>query len=260
MEIKKLKSTEDKLIFEISPINAALANTLRRLMLVEVPTLAIQKVNFIKNTSPLYDEIIAHRLGLIPLKTDLKSYNLQGECKCKGKGCALCELKFKLKAEGPGYVYSSELKSKDPKCVPAYKDMPITYLNKGQKLELESTAVLDKGKKHIKFSPGLIYYKAYPVFEIDNIANIKEVIESCPRVLLKEQNKKVIVTDIEKCDLCESCVDASNKKIKIIPSKEKFIFYIESWGQLSAKEIMLKSLEIFEEKLDEFEKKLKKAK
>ena len=260
MELKTLKKTEDKLVFEISGINPTLANTLRRLMSAEVPTLAIQTVNFIKNTSALYDEILAHRLGLIPLKTDLKSYNLKEECKCKGKGCALCELKFNLKVEGPCYVNSSELKSKDPKCIPAYQEIPITYLNKTQKLELEATAILGKGKKHIKFSPGLIYYKSYPLFKIDNINNTKEVIDSCPRGLLKEENKKIKIMDIEKCDLCESCIEHSDGKITLTPSKDKFIYYIESWGQLSPEEIMFKSLEIFEEKLDEFEKKLKKAK
>lgn len=260
MEIKEISATENNLVFEISGINPAIANTLRRLMFVEVPTLAVQTVNFIKNTSALYDEIVAHRLGLVPIKTDLKSYNLKEECKCKGKGCALCELKFKLKKEGQGYVNSSELKSKDPKCVPAFENIPITYLNKDQKLELEATAILGKGKTHIKFSPGLIYYKAYPEFKIDNISNMKEVIASCPRNLLKEDNKKIKVEDIEKCDLCDACVEASEGKITLTPSKDKFIFYIESWGQLSPKEIFLKALDVLDEKLTDFDKKLKKLK
>jgi len=260
MEIKKISLTDSKYVFEISGINPAMANTLRRLMFVEVPTLAIQTVNFIKNTSAIYDEMVAHRLGLVPIKTDLKSYNLKEECKCKGKGCALCELKINLKTDGEGYVYSSELKSKDPKCTPAYTDIPITYLNKDQKLELEATAILGKGKEHIKFSPGLIYYKAYPIFKIDNISNAKEIIASCPKNILKEENKKIKVIDIEKCDLCDACVEASNGKITLTPSKDKFIFYIESWGQLSPKEIFLKALDILDEKLNDFDKKLKKLK
>jgi len=260
MEIKKIKKTENKLVFEISGINPSLANTLRRLMMVEVPTLAIQTVTFLKNTSALYDEIIAHRMGLIPIKTDLKSYNFKEECKCKGKGCALCELKIKLKTDGPCYVDSSELKSKDPKCTPAYEEIPITYLNKDHKLELEATAILGKGKTHIKFSPGLVYYKAYPIFKIENIPDAKNIIASCPRGLLKEENKKVKVDDIEKCDLCEACVEASDGKITLAPSKDRFIFYIESWGQLTPEEIMLNALDIFEDKLTEFDKKLNKSK
>ncbi len=61
-------------------------------MTEEVPTMAIEDVEFRKNNSILYDEIIAHRLGLVPLKTDLKSYNLPEKCKCKGEGCARFQL------------------------------------------------------------------------------------------------------------------------------------------------------------------------
>ena len=61
-------------------------------MLTEIPVMAIDEVIILKNDSPLYDEIIAHRLGLIPLKTDLESYKLPEECECEGYGCSLCQV------------------------------------------------------------------------------------------------------------------------------------------------------------------------
>src|SRR3989338_5724411 len=131
MEIRVLSNNkeEGKISFIIKDTTPAFANTLRRIMIEEVPTMAIEDVEFSKNNSILYDEMVAHRLGLVPLKTDLKSYNLPEKCKCNGEGCARCQLKFELKAiKGAGTVYASELKSKDPAVKPFYPKMPIVKL------------------------------------------------------------------------------------------------------------------------------------
>ena len=96
-------------------VPVAYLNTIRRFMMEEVPVMAIEDVEFKKNSSVLYDEIIAHRLGLLPLSTDFKSYTLPEKCSCKGEGCARCQLKLTLKGKGPGTVYASDIKTKDPK-------------------------------------------------------------------------------------------------------------------------------------------------
>jgi len=258
MEVQILNNKDNRLTFVINGINYVMANTLRRLITTEVPVLAIEEVEFQKNTSALYDEILAHRLGLIPLKTDLKSYNLKDECKCKGKGCALCELKLTLKADEDGIVYSSELKSTDPKANPVYSDMPIVELIKKQKLELEATAILGKGKQHMKFSPALAYYRGYPEFAVKDNANLKRIQEELKNVITVKGNKIEINSLNEWNDRYEEILEINNIQVK--NSEEKFIFNLESWGQLSCKEILLKALEIFSDKLDEFESKLKKAK
>src|SRR3989338_9111589 len=157
--------------FEVSGITVYLANALRRTVINEVPSMAIEDVEFRKNNSLLYDEMIAHRLGLIPLKTDLKSYNLPEECTCKGEGCAKCQAVATLKVKGPKMVLASELKFKDPAIKPAFPDMPIVLLLKNQELELEATAVLGKGKVHSKWIPAHVHYKYKPVIEIGKVTN-----------------------------------------------------------------------------------------
>ncbi len=258
MEIEILKNKDNKLSFVIDGINPALANTLRRLIVSEVPVLAVEEVEFQKNTSALYDEMIAHRLGLTPLKTDLKSYNLKEDCKCKGKGCAMCELKLTLTFDQDGIVYSSQLKSTDPKVTPVYANIPIVELIKKQKIELEATAILGKGKTHMKFSPGLAYYRGYPEFVVGKDSNLKKVQEELNGIITVK-NDKIFINDFENWnDRHEQILEINN--IQMNNSEKKFIFNVESWGQLSCKEIMLKALEIFDDKLDEFESKLKKAK
>jgi len=258
MEVKILNKSQDKLVFSINGINPALANSLRRLMLVEVPVLAIDTVEFSKNSSALYDEIIAHRLGLIPLKTDLKSYNLKEECKCKAKGCALCELKLTLSVNGPNTVYSSNLKSTDPKVIPVYPEIPIVELAKKQSLELIATAILGKGKTHAKFSPGLIYYRGYPMFNVKDKSKLKKVEEELKDIITIKGDKIEVKNVLKWNEGYEEILEMND--IEVTYNKENFIFFIESWGQLKPEEIVKKALEIFDEKLDEFGDKLKKAK
>ena len=86
MNIKVLSKDQQKVTFILEGINPVIANTIRRYVINYVPTMAVEEVTFQKNSSALYDEMLAHRLGLIPLESDLKSYNLPEECKCGGKG------------------------------------------------------------------------------------------------------------------------------------------------------------------------------
>ena len=262
MEIKILSEKDNILQFSIDGIDHVLANTLRRLMLAEVPVLSVDEVEFNKNNSALYDEIISHRIGLIPLTTDLKTYNLKDECKCKGKGCAMCQVLLSLDATGPVTVYSGDLKSKDPKVVPVYDKIPIVKLLKGQKLKLEATAILGKGKEHMKFSPGWFYYQHYPVVKVNNPKNVEEINISCPTKVFEVSDGKLKVKRLESCTLCNQCVDLANPEnsISVNAEKNKFIFTMESFGQLPNKEIVSKALEIFDNKLDELEKLVKKAK
>lgn len=125
-------------------------NALRRIVIAEVPSMAVDEVVILENSSILQDETIAHRIGLIPLKTDLDSYNLPEECPCKSEfGCNLCRVTFTLDAEakeGTRTVYSGELVSENPNVTPVSGNIPIIKLAKGQKLRLEAYARLGKGK------------------------------------------------------------------------------------------------------------------
>ena len=264
MEIRILENNKEqgKLSFILKESNPIFANTLRRLIIDEVPTMAIEEVEFLKNNSILYDEMIAHRLGLVPLKTDLKSYNLPEKCKCEGKGCNRCQLKMIIKATKVGTVYSSEIKSKDPAVKPVYGDIPIVKLLKGQSLEVEATASLGKGKQHIKWSPCHVYYKYKPIVEITgDVKNPEAIIEVDHNNIFEIKDRKLIINKDRVLD-CDLSLDYSeiDKNVKVTASNTDFVFYIESFGQLSCKETVNKAIDIFDEQLEEFVEELKKAK
>ncbi len=269
MEVRVLENNKEqgKLSFILKDSNPVFANTLRRLMMDEVPTMAIEEVEFSKNNSILYDEMVAHRLGLVPLKTDLKSYNLPEKCKCEGKGCNRCQLKLILRATNKaGVVYASELKSKDPAIKPVYPDMPIVKLlkmkDKVQTLELEATAVLGKGKNHVKWSPCHAYYKYKPVIEITgDVKNPEAIIEVDHNNVFEIKDRKLTVNKDRVLD-CDLSIDFSeiDKNVKVTGSDTDFVFYIESFGQLSCKEIVAKAMELYDGQLEEFAEELKKTK
>ena len=259
VELKVLKNDEISTSFILKGVNSAVVNTIRRLVINDVPTLAIEDVKFIKNSSAMFDEYVAHRLGLVVLKTDLKSYNLPEECKCKGKGCSQCQLFFKLKVKGPAIVYAEELVSRDPKIKVIYPKTVILKLLKKQSLEIEAKAVLGQGRDHVKFSPGIVYYQGVPEIKFDNCKVCKTCVEACPKKILKSNDNKIKVTEPLECDLCMACVETCpNNAIKVSGSGSDFIMKIEPFGQLTAKEMLVKAIDIFDKKLDEFSKLIKK--
>jgi DNA-directed RNA polymerase subunit D len=158
MEVKIVERGEKEVKFRLSGVKVSFANALRRAMIAEVPKLAIDVVNIHENTSLLYDEQLALRLALIPLKTDLSAYSADDQ------------VSLTLKAESPeraGYtmVYSKELISSDPEVEAAFENIPIVKLISTereiggirtvarQRISFEAIAKLGRGKEHTKWQP-----------------------------------------------------------------------------------------------------------
>jgi len=256
--IEVLKNKGNELSFIIRGINSNFANTIRRFSF-EIPVLAVDTVEISKNDSVLYDEILAHRIGLISLKTD-KTFTLPEKCTCKGKGCAKCTANLTLKITGPGMIKADELKSKTIKII--YPETPLVLLQENQELELIAEARLGKSIQHAKYSSGLMWFRAYPKIEISkDCDSCKECARVCPKNVYSTDGK-ISVKNMINCDLCNACVEACSRKgknaIKISGSEEDFIFEIEGWGQLAPKEIFIISLEVLKESLKELDKEINK--
>ncbi len=258
MDIKVLKKDDSRSIFRISKINPSIANAIRRYILAYVPTMAIHDVEIKRNGSALYDEMLAHRLGLLPIKTDLKSYKLWEGKKSEVPKSAQYELKLTLKAKGPCTVYASDIKSTDPKVAPAFEKMPIVKLLEGQDIELVMTARLGQGREHAKFTPALAVYRGVPELIVTKDSNTKACLEKLSDVITKKGNNLEIkdLTNWNESyeDICEQ------NGIEVKSSEEDFIFSIESWGQLPPREIFTKAIDFFDGKLSEFESCIKKLK
>jgi len=265
VDIKVLEKGENDIRLMVRGVDTPYINALRRTILSEVPCMAIDEVVIIENSSVLHDEIIAHRLGLIPLKTDLDSYNLPEKCSCKSEfGCNLCRVTFTLDKEavdGVTTVYSGELISENPNITPVSDKIPIVKLAKGQRLRLEAYARLGRGKQHAKWQPvSMCAYKYLPRININtNCDACGECIKVCPKNVLEKIGGVIKVRDVLACTLCKDCVKACTKKppaIEISWEENSFIFSLESTGVLPPERILMEAVKILDEQLEEFAKKI----
>ena len=132
------------------------ANALRRVCLNGVPVFAIDTVDILENSSVMPDEGLAHRLGLIPLKTDLTRFNEPSECECKSEtGCSNCKVMLVLDSGDSDVtrtVLSNELTSEDDSIKPISDNIPIVQLAPGQRVKVECYARLGRGSEHAKWN------------------------------------------------------------------------------------------------------------
>lgn len=268
--IEILERSDHNLKFVVDNISIEMANAIRRIIISEIPVMAVDEVIILKNDSPLYDEIIAHRISMIPLTTDLEAYKLPRECSCGGYGCPLCQVSLTCEVANtsntPIEIYSKDLNSNDPKIIPVDPNIPIVKIDKNDKVIIEAYAILGLAKEHVKWQAvSNIFYRFYPQIDF-NEAKCEKcsdkciVSRMCPERLYKFTNKKspVLVEDYWKnCTLCNSCEnECPEGAIKVGWKENSFIFSIESDGVLPFKTIIKKTFEIFLEKIDEFVEKL----
>ena len=151
-----ISKDSEKISIKLKGVPLQYANALRRVCLNGVPVFAIDTVDIIQNTSVLPDERLAHRLGLIPLKTDLKRFNEPSKCDCQSEsGCSNCKVLLVLdsgEAEESRSVLSSELSSEDETVKPTSDKIPIVQLAPGQQIKIECYARLGRGTEHAKWN------------------------------------------------------------------------------------------------------------
>ena len=155
--VELLEKGDERISVKFKNVPREYVNALRRLAISEVPTLAIDDVVMIDNSSVVHDEAVAHRLGMIPLRTDLKRFVMPHDCDCKSTlGCSKCRVLLVLDSEATErtrIVTSGELKSEDEEVKPVSNEIPILALAPGQKVKFEAYARLGNGKSHAKWQP-----------------------------------------------------------------------------------------------------------
>lgn len=193
-KVDVLAKDEESLQFRMVGIDPALANAFRRILIAEVPTMAIEKVYFVNNTSVIQDEVLAHRLGLVPIRADPRLFEFKGtEEDYHEKNTIVLRLKVECTQNGEEVVnknvYSSSLEwlpggsaipaDEEQKVIPPFRrnqtefisdtirpvhdDILIARLCPGQAIELEAHCVKGIGREHAKWSPvATAWYKLEP--------------------------------------------------------------------------------------------------
>lgn len=229
-----IANTPERLVLKAAG-NHPLLNALRR-SIYEIDTLAIDEVEFFKNDSALYDEMLALRIGLIPLLTEKKMNSKT-------------EIELKLSKKGPCTVYSGDLQGS---AEVIYKNIPIVLLEKDQELEFVATARLGKGLSHAKHLPGIGHYR-HLVHVQSKDAKIEKLVSGAKSYMKPQKHKDGMI-----CDLPEGVVEEIHRIDKNALSETgDVIFIIESYGVMTAGEIFTHAIRALNANLEEVEGVLK---
>uniref|UniRef100_A0A8C6T5S4 DNA-directed RNA polymerases I and III subunit RPAC1 n=1 Tax=Neogobius melanostomus TaxID=47308 RepID=A0A8C6T5S4_9GOBI len=278
--------------FDMVGIDAAIANAFRRILLAEVPTMAIEKVFIYNNTSIVQDEVLAHRLGLIPLRADPRLFEFRntGEETAAEEGSEIDTIQLQLKVKcsrNPRaskdssdprelylhhMVYSRDLKwvpignqadvFADAGIGPVDDDILIAQLRPGQELDIVMHCVKGIGKDHAKFSPvATASYRLLP--EVTLLEQVEgeqaERIQRCFSrgvIELEEHNgKKVAKVVNSRLDTCSREVlrhDDLKNLVKLGRIRDHFIFTVESTGILQPDVLVTEAIKVLMSKCQRF--------
>ncbi|XP_034669344.1 DNA-directed RNA polymerases I and III subunit RPAC1 [Drosophila subobscura] len=286
LQVAIIRNDEDGLEFDMIGVYPAIANAFRRLMLSEVPSMAIEKVYIYNNTSIIQDEVLAHRMGLLPLKADPRLFAYRTE-ESSEAGTEQDTLEYELKVKCTRRkdaskdqsnfddiyknhkVYSGHLKwlpkgkqaqiysESMVNCI--HEDILIAQLRPGHELDLRLVAVKGLGKDHAKFSPvATAYYRLLPQIKLNREVSGKDayLLQSCfsPGVIGIDENECAYVKDA-RYDSCSRNVyryPQLEDSVTLGRVRDHYIFTVESVGSLKPDVIFLEAVKVLKKKCRAF--------
>ncbi len=264
VSVVEISDRRIKILIEGFPV--AFVNSIRRVILSDVPTMAVDFAYFYNNTSNIYDEIIAHRLGLVVLKSDeaLNKYKSPEDCKNADETDRNCYVEIILRkslsdsANKGEYVKASDMEISDPDITPVYPETPIAYLAPGQELHVVAYARLGRGREHGKWSPASVSaLKFMPILKVlkrdkfsDECLKCLEAYPTIKDFIISGKEKVMELTDVERTSGLRYCIETSCKDaIELTYSKEKLILEVESTGALKTERIIYEALKALESRI-----------
>lgn len=244
MKLQLLEKDKESVTFLVKGSNHSLMNALRRAIISEIPVFAVEDVIFYENSSVMWDEYIAHRIGLIPLRAKWGTYNEKSE------------VHMMLEKQGPGTVYSGDFLIQDPGVEVVDPEIPIIRLREGQRLRVECIAKVGTAKEHGKWQAGLASFRPVAKVIVKNPERFKEICKDFSVGDIEEANKKPEGVPSSMLNLCDDLAEKHPDVVEIERKKDAFIFYIESYGNLTIHEmveaavgVLVKRVKMIEEAL-----------
>lgn len=272
--------------FDLIHIDTSLANAFRRIMMSEVPSVAAEYVYFMNNTSVIQDEVLAHRIGLVPLKidpdmltwvdktlseeekfTDENTVVLSLNVKCTRnpdapKDCTDPKILYKN-----AHVYARDLKFEpqgkqketfaDRPVVPCDPEILLAKLRPGQEISLRVHCILGVGGDHAKFSPvSTASYRLLPQINITQpiTGDSAKRFQSCfPKGVIDINGEgEAVVADARKDTVSREVLrhEEFEGKVQLGRVRDHFIFNVESTGAMTPEEIFFKSVRILKNKAE----------
>jgi len=236
MQIKFLKKDGFDYNFLVQNTRNDILNALRRTMLLHVPVFAVKSIAVYKNEGVMPDEMLAHRIGLVPIDSndvDDKEHHLA------------------LKKTS-GTVYSGDIEGSLD--IPL-KNIPLNVLNDNKTLELELLVTKGTGEEHAKYIPANVFF--HNVVNIKQNANVEDIEKLCPLNLLDKKANTVFLKDPYSCNLCRFCESKTKHVLELVYNNSEFVFTIEPFGQLNLGTLVKGAVEHLTNELNELKAQLK---
>ena len=275
IEIKS--KTKEELVFDINGVDPTLVNTLRRIMIAEIPTMAIETVIINQNTSIIPDEVLAHRLGLIPILADANDFIDKKEDEdFNENNCLKFTLNVKCEKNKNGKIINEQIFSKDLILEPignqknkfyneknkkynvglVHDDIYLNKLTPGMEIDLICYCVKGIGRTHAKWSPVCTaYYKLLNKINIIKEINgndAEELRQLCPKgVFIINKKGNAEVGNIRECTSCRECIrqDKFKDLIELGKIADHYEFHIESVGMYSPESIFFRAIDVLKNKI-----------
>lgn len=285
MRIEIIKLDAEEIVFDLVGVDVSIANALRRIMLAEVPTIAIEKVYISNNTSIIHDEVLAHRMGLIPIKVDPHKLEWLPPGEEDGTESDTIVFRYDVTCPPPEsgltpeqlqtYNYNalskslkwepvgdqSEAFANDPPR-PVHDDIVVAVLRPGQSIELEVHCIKGVGKDHTKFSPvATATYRLLPHISIPEAITHEDAVElkkMCPMNVFDIEDMGGIPTATvarpRDCTMCRECIrrEGMTDKVHLKRVADHFIFSVESTGVMPPEEIVREAISVLRDKAIKF--------
>eukprot|EP00919_Chromeraceae_sp_WS-2016_P075044 GHVR01177546.1.p1 GENE.GHVR01177546.1~~GHVR01177546.1.p1 ORF type:complete len:337 (+),score=96.89 GHVR01177546.1:61-1071(+) len=260
INIDENKSTKDTLVFDIIGVSAPIANALRRIMISEVPTVAIDTVTMYINTGVVQDETLCHRIGLVPFIVDPDKLNTrESDSPLDESNSLLFSLKVHC-TKGTLSVYSKDIVwvqrseaeterwKEDPPTL-VIPNILLTKLRPGQEIELECYLEKGTGSVHAKWSPvATATYRLKPFIQFPEGpmtgSDGKGLVELCPMKVFDIEDGVCVVRNAMACTSCRVCFEQYPNRVEVNKLKQHFIFTVESTGAIPPHSIVKRSLQI----------------
>ncbi|MGE4275452.1 MAG: DNA-directed RNA polymerase subunit D [Candidatus Methanomethylophilaceae archaeon] len=262
MQIEIVEMSDTEASFVLKDGTPGLANALRRVLISDVPKMAIDNVEFhlgpimvdgreYESITPLFDEIVSHRLGLVPVPTDHSLFVFQEDCVCDGEGCPNCTIMYSLNKIGPCTVYSGDLMPLGSEELKVKDDLiPIIELGDGQAVLVYAIARMGTAKHHVKWQVTHgVGYKYMPIISVDaqRCDSGGKCLDLCPCKVFTMDGDVAVASNPLQCNLCGSCLKFCDMNaISMSEDDTQFIFTMETDGSLTAAQTLdyaLKDLE-----------------
>lgn len=214
MKYDLIENMGSRAFFHVKNSSFSEVNNLRRFILTSIPSFAIDELTFRENSSSMFNEFIASRVGLIPLTFEDVDY----------------EVSFSLDFEGPGMAYSKNLKTTDEKIKVFNENIPLLRLETGQALKFEAVARKGIGSDSVKFQNAFAGYNCYPEIK-GKVKNKEEVARLCIKGAL---NSSLNLVKPHLCDFCGAC---EQDGLKVSAVEGEFTFFVESYNNVSSEDI-----------------------